>query len=61
VSDRFQEGQVARLEGTVGVLIVWTLHIFIYAAAHLWDTDSREGYYRYLGTTATGAAVMPRK
>ena len=42
VTDRFKECEVARLERTTGVQIVWTLHIDDYAANRLWDTDSRQ-------------------
>ena len=40
VGDRFKERQVARLERTVGVSVAWIVHVYLYAAHALWDTDT---------------------
>jgi len=32
--------QVARLERTMGIRVAWIVHIYLYAAHALWDTDT---------------------
>ena len=39
LSDGFKERQIAGLEGTMGFHVGWMIHIYLYAASRLWDTD----------------------
>ena len=39
MSDGFKERQVAYIERTMGFHIARLIHIYLYAANHLWDTD----------------------
>ncbi len=39
LSDGFKERQIACLEGTMGFHVAWMVHIYLYAASRLWDTD----------------------
>jgi len=39
LSDGFKERQIACIERTMGFHVAWMIHIYLYAASRLWDTD----------------------
>jgi hypothetical protein len=40
LSDGFKEREIACLEDTSGFHVAWIIHIYVYAAHRLWDTDT---------------------
>ena len=58
--DRFEERQVARLERTMGVSVAWIVHIYLYVAHTVWDTDTNPLGYDVCRQAARHNTFPPR-